>query len=63
MSNNNRSPLARSLRSKGYVPLPRLWVKQEDIPKIKEITDLHAREVNNERKRIAKIYSRHCDEN
>ena len=30
-----------SLREAGYVPLPRLWVKSEDMPKIHEIAYAH----------------------
>lgn len=41
-----RNPVAFALRKQGFVPLPRFWVRQEDILKILEITDSCRDEVN-----------------
>ena len=46
------SPVAKALRSAGFVPLPRLWVKPTDMPKIHEIADKHRTAVNNIRGQI-----------
>lgn len=46
MSHKNDSPSARALRRAGFVPLPRLWVKGEDMPVIREIAERYSDEVN-----------------
>lgn len=40
------SPVALALRSEDFVPLPRLWVKRSDMPKIMDIAGRHKDEVN-----------------
>lgn len=47
---DQNSPLAKELRNRGFIPLPRLWVKSEDMDDIREITDKRAKEVNDVRK-------------
>lgn len=42
----NNSPVARALRKAGYVPLPRLWVRKEDIPEVQAIAYKYANDVN-----------------
>lgn len=37
--------VARKLREAGYVPLPRWWVKPEDIEIIRRLTSHHAAEI------------------
>ena len=37
MSENRHSPIAEALRKAGYLPLPRLWVRAEDMEKIHAI--------------------------
>lgn len=39
-------PVATILRGRGFVPLPRLWVRSEDIPKVHKIADQYREEVN-----------------
>lgn len=46
MSQNPDSPVAKALRAEGYVPLPRLWVKSEDMPAVQKIAFKHANAVN-----------------
>lgn len=46
MSYNINSPVADALREAGYIPLPRLWIKREEIPEIHAITERNATEVN-----------------
>ena len=43
---DGNSPVADALREAGFVPLPRLWVKPEDIQQIKTIAFQYAEEVN-----------------
>ena len=45
------------LRARGFVPLPRLWVKVEDLLKIKSIALQYADEVNGVRKTVAETVS------
>jgi hypothetical protein len=40
------SPSAQALRAAGYVPLPRLWVRQEELDQIRGIAGRHADQVN-----------------
>jgi hypothetical protein len=47
--------VADSLRREGFIPLPRLWVKPEDIPKIHKIAHVHADRVNTIRNNITSI--------
>ena len=35
------TPVSQALREAGFVPLPRLWVKSEDMPRIHEIAYRH----------------------
>jgi hypothetical protein len=39
-------PVATILRSRGFVPLPRLWVRSEDMPTVHEIAGQYREEVN-----------------
>jgi hypothetical protein len=41
-----QSPLAEALRAAGYVPLPRLWVRPKDMPRVHEIAFVYADEIN-----------------
>lgn len=52
MSNSKPNPVANALRKAGYVPLPRLWVKKEDMPAIHQITDKHCNVVRDVRRSI-----------
>lgn len=45
-------PVAFALREAGFVPLPRYWVKGTDMPKLKEISDMHRDEVNTIRRAV-----------
>lgn len=47
MSNGSelKSPAAQELRRKGYVPLPRWWVKREDLEYIERLANIHAPEI------------------
>ena len=47
MQGDKNSPVAEALRKAGFVPLPRLWVKPTDMPKIHEIAEKHRMAVNN----------------
>lgn len=38
-------PLASELREKGFVPLPRLWIRASDMPEIYEIVARHTDDV------------------
>lgn len=42
----NHSPVAQALRKAGFVPLPRLWVRPDDVPAVKAIAFQYADEVN-----------------
>lgn len=44
--NKDSNNVARTLRARGYVPLPRLWVKREELEAILEIAFSHKDEVN-----------------
>jgi hypothetical protein len=46
VSQNNYGQSARILRQAGFVPLPRLWVKAEDMPHIRNIAHRYSDEVN-----------------
>ncbi len=48
-------PVALALREAGFIPLPRLWVKAEDIPRIHEIADQYGPEIHEIR---AEVYAR-----
>jgi hypothetical protein len=50
MHDENTSPVANALRKAGYVPLPRLWIKAEDMPKIHKIAHQHLPGVRDIRK-------------
>lgn len=45
-------PVASALRDAGYVPLPRLWIKKEDMPTIHRIAEQCEEEVNDIRGQI-----------
>lgn len=45
------SPIAAALRAAGFVPLPRLWVRGDDIPLVHQITDRYKDEINDIRHR------------
>jgi hypothetical protein len=49
--------VADSLRREGFIPLPRLWVKPEDIPKIHKIAHVHADRVNTIRNNVTSTVS------
>lgn len=40
------TPIANALREAGFIPLPRLWVKREDIHEIHAIAEKHRKAVN-----------------
>lgn len=40
-----RGVVAKKLREAGYVPLPRWWVKPEDIEVIRRLTSHHAADI------------------
>ena len=42
---NERHPIASAMRRKGFVPLPRLWVRAEDMAEIYAITERYRDEV------------------
>jgi hypothetical protein len=42
----NTSPVSQALRDAGFVPLPRLWVKPKDMPKIHKIAFTYEEEIN-----------------
>lgn len=44
--------VAQKLRSLGYVPLPRLWVKSEELGTIIEIAKKHEERVTEVRRRV-----------
>lgn len=48
MSNGSelKSPSAKALRAAGYLPLPRWWVKKEDLDLIEYMAKQHQAEVN-----------------
>lgn len=48
MSNGSelKSPAAKALRAAGYIPLPRWWVKAEDLDLIEYMAKQHQAEVN-----------------
>ena len=48
MSNGSelKSPAAKALRAAGYMPLPRLWVKAEDLDLVVYMAKQHESEVN-----------------
>jgi hypothetical protein len=50
--NEIKKPIADALRDNGYVPLPRLWVKAEDMEKIHKIAHAHSAEVHRIRGQI-----------
>ena len=39
-------PVAHALREAGFIPIPRYWIKGDDMPKLKVISDGHREEVN-----------------
>ena len=48
MSNGSelKSKSAQALRAAGYLPLPRLWVKEEEMGLIRYMAEKHADDVN-----------------
>jgi hypothetical protein len=40
------SPQESIFRKRGFIPLPRLWIKPADMPKIKKITNKYRDEIN-----------------
>lgn len=40
------SPQESIFRKRGFIPLPRLWIKPDDMPKIKKITNKYRDEIN-----------------
>lgn len=44
-----------ALRHQGFVPLPRLWVKKEDMPVIHAIAHSYAKEVSTLRSKVASV--------
>jgi hypothetical protein len=51
---NPPNSVSVSLREAGFVPLPRLWVKSEDMPKIHKIAHAYKDIVNQIRQDYAK---------
>lgn len=52
MSGSKQSPVAKALREAGFVPLPRLWVKAEDMRTIHFIAEQYEEEVNKVRRSV-----------
>jgi len=48
-----KNPVATILRGRGFVPLPRLWVRFDDMPAIHKIAGRYREEVNNVRAEVA----------
>ena len=46
------SPMATRLRAEGFIPLPRLWVRGDDLPAIHKITDHYKDSVNEVRVQV-----------
>lgn len=46
-------PVASAMREAGFVPLPRLWVREEDMAEIYAITDRRKEEVIRIRQQVA----------
>lgn len=53
-----QSPVSDALRTAGFIPLPRLWVKPEDISKIHDIAHVHANKVNGIRNKVQQVDSK-----
>ena len=45
-------PVAHALREAGFIPIPRYWIKGDDMPKLKALTDAHRDEVNSIRRDV-----------
>lgn len=45
-------PVAFALRAAGYVPIPRYWIKGEDMAKLKQFTDAYRDEINAIRREV-----------
>lgn len=41
-----KHPVAKALRNAGYLPLPRLWIKAEDMQKIHALANQYSVQVN-----------------
>lgn len=46
--------LAERLRAKGYVPLPRLWIKSDAIPEIHAVAERFKDEITEERNKLGR---------
>lgn len=55
LPDNSTQPLAVELRARGFIPLPKLWVKPHNIPEIHQITQQYAHEVNEIRAQISRL--------
>lgn len=38
-------PMAYALREAGFVPIPRFWIKGDDMPKLRDFTDQYRDEI------------------
>ena len=54
--NNTGNGVAEKLREMGFVPLPRLWVKREDMPLIHDIAHQYFDTVNRVRSECDRSY-------
>ena len=52
MSKQDHYPVSKALRAAGFIPLPRLWVKATDMPKIHKIAHAYQEEVNSIRNQV-----------
>lgn len=51
-SKNKPSLVGEALRAAGFVPLPRLWVRSEELTLIRKIAFQHEAKVNEIRRRV-----------
>ena len=45
-ANNLKSPVANELRARGFIPLPRLWVTQDQLSVIFRMAEGHQEIIN-----------------
>ena len=49
------TPSARALRAAGYVPAPRLWLRQEDIAALVRTAERYAADVSEIRAKVREV--------
>lgn len=52
MNKKPPGPIGKALRAAGFVPLPRLWVRREELTLIRRIAFQHEDEVNEIRRQV-----------